>query len=69
MSRHTTNAAFYNLTEAVIAEMEAAKDAAAASFWAYPNQAWQLAFEENWLRDRGHHAAADKAAECAAEIA
>lgn len=59
-----TNAKFYNLPMEVIASMEADKDAAAAAFWAYPDEAWQLAFEESWLRERGHIAAAEKAAAC-----
>ena len=66
---NTTNANFYNLPLEVIASMEADKDAAAASFWAYPGEAWQCAFEEAWLRERGHAEAADKAAECAADMA
>ena len=66
---NTTNANFYNLPLEVIASMEAEKDAAAASFWAYPGEAWQYAFEEEWLRERSHAEAADKAAECAADMA
>ena len=68
MSKHTTNAAFYNLPETLIAALEADKDVAAAAFWAYPGEAWQYAFEEGWLRERGHLAAADKAAECTTSV-
>jgi hypothetical protein len=69
MSQNTTNAAFYSLPVEVIDSMDAERDAAAAAFWAYPGEAWQYAFEDAWLRERGHEAAANKAAECAAEVA
>ena len=68
MSRYTTNTEFYNLPVEVIASMEADKDAAASRLWAYPGEGWQYEFEEGWLRGRGHLEAADKAAECAAEV-
>lgn len=66
---NTTNAKFYNLPIDVIVQMDAARDGAAREFWAYPGEGWQYAFEEAWLRERGHNEAADKAAECAAEVA
>ena len=66
---HTINAAFYKLPVEVVAAMDADMDAAAAAFWAYPGEAWQYAFEEEWLRERGHAEAAAKAAECHREVA
>ena len=66
---HTINAAFYDLPVEVVANMDADMDAAAAAFWAYPDEAWQYAFEEEWLRERGHAKAAAKAAECRREVA
>jgi hypothetical protein len=69
MSSNTTIAAFYHLPVEVVDFMESEKDAAAADFYAYPGEEWQFNFEESWLRERGHKVAADKAAECAAEVA
>lgn len=66
---HNTNAAFYNVSVEVIASMDADMDAAAAAFWACPGEAWQYAFEEGWLRERGYTEAAEKAAECRREVA
>lgn len=57
---------FYNIPQAEFSAMSADMDAAASAFWAYPGEGWQLAFEEQWLRERGHIAAAAKAAESAA---
>lgn len=56
-----TNIEFYNLPAAVAAAMAADMDAAAAEFWAYPDQEWQLRFEAQWLRERGYVHEAEKA--------
>ena len=56
------NTNFYNLPIEVIAAMEADKNAAAAEFWAYPGQEWQLEFELDWLHQNGYEVAALKAA-------
>lgn len=66
---HTINAAFYKLPVEVVAAMAADMDATAAAFWAYPGEAWQYSFEEEWLLERGHVEAAAKAAECFREVA
>ena len=66
---HTINAAFYNLPVDVVAAMAADMDAAAKEFWAYPGEAWQYAFEEEWLYERGYVEAAAKAADCIREVA
>lgn len=57
-----TNIEFYNLSADVINAMEADKNAAAAEFWAYPGQEWQLGFELDWLHQNGYEVAALKAA-------
>lgn len=66
MSAHQVNAEFYSLPEEVIAEMEAAKDKAAAAFWAYPGEGWQYEFEREWFLNHGYTEAANLAASCAA---
>lgn len=52
-----TNAQYYGITTELAAEMAAAMDAAASEFWAYPDEEWQLAFEAEWLNERGIEAA------------
>jgi hypothetical protein len=46
------------ITSAQLAAMKAAMDAAAAQFWAYPDQTWQANFQADWLEK---HFCADRA--------
>ena len=41
------------LTQSQVAAMMAAQDTAAAKFWAYPGQDWQMAFQASWMSDHG----------------
>lgn len=57
-----SNASYYNIPETAAAEMSADMDSAAAEFWAYPGQEWQIEFERQWLSSHGYTEAAERAA-------
>jgi len=52
-----SNASYYNIPETAAEEMSAEMDASAKAFWAYPNAAWQAAFEAGWLESHGYREA------------
>ena len=58
-----SNATYYNIPEAAATSMSADMDVAASAFWAYPDAAWQAAFEYEWLESHGYKEAAEKAAQ------
>lgn len=39
------------ITQKQVSAMKAAQDLEAAAFWAYPDAAWQAAFQADWLQD------------------
>jgi len=51
-------ASYYNIPETAAKKMEAEMDAAAKAFWAYPDAAWQAAFQAEWLESHGYLEAA-----------
>lgn len=42
----------FQMTNQQAATMKADMDAAAAAFWAYPSDAWQAAFQTDWLQSQ-----------------
>jgi len=63
-----TNAKFYGLSLEDAAALAHEQDAAASVFWAYPDEKWQTAFQEGWLRSRGLIDAANRAREVMEEL-
>lgn len=58
MSKHDYTAEYYGIPVVAAEQMSADMDAAASEFWKYPDEEWQLNFEEKWLEDHGFPVAA-----------
>jgi hypothetical protein len=54
-------ARYYGIPETAALKMAAEMDTAAKAFWAYPDAAWQAAFQAEWLESHGYREAAAKA--------